>query len=333
MRSSLAPLLAVAALAACSQQSRHNPADEQLRAIYSGEWKWRTDQLPDNEDSTRPIADHLARVDAATQDMRLKYWQDVLRRVKAIARASLSAREQVNYDIYRAQIEILIANQQFRDFEMPANSDTTFWTDLGYTARRPFRGLSDYEHWIAQMRDSAALLPRTDGRDARRHEARLHAPAHHHGRARWLDHRGHRPRRPRGACSTPPSRTCRGSRRPKPRRCARRPSRSSATWCSRRTRSCSRFMRSEYVPGMRTTLAAQDLPDGKAYYRAKIREFTTLDMEPGCDPSARGRRGGAPARGDARGDARHGLQGRLSRLPELPAQRPALLRQERRTSC
>jgi uncharacterized protein (DUF885 family) len=41
-----------------------------------------------------------------------------------------------------------------------------------------------------------------------------------------------------------------------------------------------KFMRTEYVPGLRTTLAAQDLPDGKAFYRAKIREFTTLDMEP-----------------------------------------------------
>jgi uncharacterized protein (DUF885 family) len=39
------------------------------------------------------------------------------------------------------------------------------------------------------------------------------------------------------------------------------------------------FMRSEYVPGMRTTLAAADLPDGRNYYRAKIREFTTLDMD------------------------------------------------------
>ena len=41
-----------------------------------------------------------------------------------------------------------------------------------------------------------------------------------------------------------------------------------------------KFMRSEYVPGMRTTLAAADLPDGASYYRAKIREFTTLDMDP-----------------------------------------------------
>jgi uncharacterized protein (DUF885 family) len=39
-------------------------------------------------------------------------------------------------------------------------------------------------------------------------------------------------------------------------------------------------MRTEYVPGMRTTLAAADLPDGRNYYRFKIREFTTTDMDP-----------------------------------------------------
>jgi uncharacterized protein (DUF885 family) len=41
-----------------------------------------------------------------------------------------------------------------------------------------------------------------------------------------------------------------------------------------------KFMRTEYVPGTRTTLAAADLPDGRNYYRAKIREFTTLDLDP-----------------------------------------------------
>jgi len=40
------------------------------------------------------------------------------------------------------------------------------------------------------------------------------------------------------------------------------------------------FMRTEYVPQARTSLAAYDLPDGKNYYQAKIREFTTLDEDP-----------------------------------------------------
>ncbi|HYP66234.1 MAG TPA: DUF885 family protein, partial [Steroidobacteraceae bacterium] len=142
-----------ALLSGCSQQSSRHAADERLRTIYTSEWKWRTEQLPGNEDGTLPIADHLPKMDPATQAMRLKYWQDTLRRVEAIPRESLSPPEQVNQDIYREQLAVLIDRQRFRDFEMPANSDSAFWTDIGYTARRPFRSLADYQHWIAQMRD------------------------------------------------------------------------------------------------------------------------------------------------------------------------------------
>ena len=85
--------------------------------------------------------------------MRLRTWQDTLQKLDSIPLAELSPAERINYEVYRPQIETLIANQQFRDYEMPANSDTTFWTDLGYTARRPYRNVQDYRNWIAQMRD------------------------------------------------------------------------------------------------------------------------------------------------------------------------------------
>ena len=85
--------------------------------------------------------------------MRLRYWEGVLAKLNAINRAELSAKQQVNYDVYRPQIEVLIANQRFRDYEMPANSDTTFWTDMGYTARRTFRKPEDYKNWLGQLRD------------------------------------------------------------------------------------------------------------------------------------------------------------------------------------
>jgi len=139
--------------AGCTRQSAQQAADARLQAIYTTEWRWRSDQQPNDEDGTRPIFDHLPHVDPATQEMRLKYWQQVAGRLAGIDRAALSAPEQVNYDIYRAQIAVLIANQRFRDFEMPANSDTSFWSDIGLTARRPFRHLEDYEHWIKQLKD------------------------------------------------------------------------------------------------------------------------------------------------------------------------------------
>jgi len=40
------------------------------------------------------------------------------------------------------------------------------------------------------------------------------------------------------------------------------------------------FFREEYLPKARATLAAEALPDGKAYYRQQIREYTTLDLDP-----------------------------------------------------
>jgi uncharacterized protein (DUF885 family) len=41
-----------------------------------------------------------------------------------------------------------------------------------------------------------------------------------------------------------------------------------------------RFWTGEYVPGAVTSLAAEALPDGKAYYQSKIREFATVKMTP-----------------------------------------------------
>jgi len=268
----------VAAVCACSPQSQQNSADEQLRAIYTSEWKWRSDQQPEGEDGTRPIADHLPRVDPATQEMRLKYWEDVLRRVDAIARASLSAPEQLNYDIYRAQIAVLIANQRFRDFEMPANSDTTFWTDLGYTARRPFRTLADYQHWIAQMHD----IPRyfhEQMDEMRAGVKRGFTPPQITMQGRDASITAVTEATPEGSLFYAPFKEMPGIAP------ARQTSlRAEAVKTIRELVQPAyvellKFMRTEYVPGCRTTLAAQDLPDGKNFYRAKIREFTTLDME------------------------------------------------------
>src|ERR1700733_12515958 len=72
-----------------------NDADARFRAIYTSEWKWRDEQLPDNEDSQKPIRDHLPKVDPESQAMRLRTWQDVLQKIDAVPRSELSAAEQL----------------------------------------------------------------------------------------------------------------------------------------------------------------------------------------------------------------------------------------------
>jgi uncharacterized protein (DUF885 family) len=41
-----------------------------------------------------------------------------------------------------------------------------------------------------------------------------------------------------------------------------------------------KFMQTEYIPGARRSLAAESLPDGKAYYQSKILEDTTTHLSP-----------------------------------------------------
>jgi uncharacterized protein (DUF885 family) len=282
MRNSLGSLLLAmgltAALAACGR-SGHEGMDARLRAIYNTEWKWRTDQQPDDEDGTRPISDHLPRVDPATQEMRLKYWVDVQQRLAGIDRARLSETEQVNYDIYRAQIAVLVANQRFRDYEMPANSDTTFWTDIGYTARRPFRHLEDYQHWIGQMQDIPRYF-REQMQEMRAGLQRGFTPPRTTMEGRDASITAVTEAAAQDSLFYTPFKEMNGVPPAKQQELRAAALKTIREVVQPAYVELLKFVRTEYVPGMRTTLAAEELPDGRNYYRAKIREFTTLDMQP-----------------------------------------------------
>jgi len=269
----------VGVLAFSPGRSRAGDADARLQAIYTAEWHWRDEQFPDNEDAQKPIQDHLPKVDPDTQAMRLRTWQDTLRKLDSIPRAELSAAERLNYDVYRPQIEALIESQQFREYEMPANSDTTFWTDLGYTARRPYRNLQDYRNWIAQMKDIPRYF-REQMDEMRRGQRRGFTPPKVTLTGRDASITAVTDATPQDSLFYTPFKDMPGISE-----ADQAGLRAQAIGVIRDSvlptyRELLKFMRTEYVPGARATLAAYDLPDGKAYYRSKIREFTTVDRDP-----------------------------------------------------
>jgi uncharacterized protein (DUF885 family) len=272
-------VMACALILAASACTRTPSADTRLQAIYTEEWKWREDQFPDNEDAQKPIQDHLPKVDPASQAMRLRKWQDVLQRIDGIPRAQLSADEQINFDVYRPQIQALIADQQFREYEMPANSDTTFWTDIGYTARRQYRRVQDYRNWIAQMKD----MPRYFHEQMDEMRAGLKrgfTPPQVTLQGRDASITAVTDATPEGSLFYTPFKDMPGITE-----ADKKSLRDEAISTIRDTvqptyRELLTFFRAEYLPGTRTTLAAYDLPDGAAYYRSRIRLFTTLDQDP-----------------------------------------------------
>jgi uncharacterized protein (DUF885 family) len=262
-----------------AQEAKQPEADAQLQAIYSVEWAWRDEQFPDDEDTQKPIANHLPDVSPAAQQMRLGYWLDVQRKLDALPREQLSQRERLNYDIYRPQIQVLIENQRFRDFEMPANADTTFWTNLGYTARRSFRTPQDYRNWISQMQD----IPRYFSQQTEEMRAGLKrglTPPRVTMQGREASITAVTDVAPEASLFYTPFKDMPGVSTAEQADLRAQALRIIGERVQPAYRDLLRFMRTEYLPRTRTTLAAWDLPDGKRYYRAKIREFTTLDRDP-----------------------------------------------------
>ena len=256
-----------------------NTEDTKFKAIYSAEWTWREKQFADDEDSGDKISATLPDVSAAAQAERLRMWTMVAQQVAALDPAKLSPDEQVNLQIYRAQIDGLLSAQRFRDYEKPLNADSSFWGDLAGTAQATFKTEADYRHYLTFM----AAMPRyfhdqignmraglargftppkvtLDGRDASVASI-VDAPS---------------------AEASPyyaPFKSMPGvipaAVQAELRAAGVAAIRTSVVPAHRELLS---FLRTDYIPHARTDLAAATLPDGKAYYQAKIKEFTTLDL-------------------------------------------------------
>ncbi len=259
-------------------------ADDQFKALYSKEWTWRQQQFSgyDTEDSqSNPDDARLPDVGAKAQAARLAYWNDVLKQLDAIPAKDLSPENQVNLAVYRPQVENLAASVRFRDYEMPFNSDSQFWSDLGFMTRRPLRNEKAARAYIAKLNDipryfdeqianmRAGLkrgfsVPRAvlDGRDVSiASYAEVKSPQ---------DSEFYKPLKELPAAI--PADMQASLRTDAQRAIAERVIPAYAKLL--------KFFRDDYVPHARKTLAAEAMPDGKAWYRQQIREYTTLDLDP-----------------------------------------------------
>lgn len=264
---------------AFAQQS----ADARFRQIYQQEWAWRTGQSGISASGeAQPNNGRLDQVDAKSQRERLDYWRKVMRQLDTIDVQRLSSADQVNYAVYREQIRNFIADQQFKQWQMPFNSDSAFWSeledDLGADA---LHTEADYRRYVERL----GQVPAYFGQEIANMRAGLKRGfsvprAVLAGRDRSIA---------AVADITDPTQT--SFYAPLQQMPATIPvADAAAIQADAREKilhgvipayaKLLRFFRKEYVPHARTTLAAEALPDGKNYYRQQIREYTTLDLDP-----------------------------------------------------
>ncbi len=255
-------------------------ADAQFKAIYEAEWAWRDAQLiADSWDG--PIRDRMPQIDAKTQAARLAYWDATLTKLAKVRVDHLSPKARADYGVYRLQIITLANSQRFKDYEAPFNSDSAFWSEMASTARKPFKTVQDYRNFIAQMQTWPAYFAQS--------EANMRA-----GLARGF---------------TPPKVTLMG-REASVAVVAQaasptdtifyQPFKTLPASLSASEQEALRaeavvvirdqvipahikllaFLKDDYLPKATETLAAESLPDGRAYYQAKILEYATVELTP-----------------------------------------------------
>ena len=280
----VARIMLPALLAACAlarAQSQADSAAERFKALYSAEYSWRLMQDPPYEDRPKGLPLQLPDVSPVNQAAKLARWTDVERQLQAIAPAELGVADRVNYAVYRQQIESLLAGQRFRDFEKPLNADSSFWGDLAELARDELRTEQDYREYIALLRD----IPRYF--DQQMVNMRAGSARHFTPPAVTLTGREAGVAQiataamPTDVIYYKPFKEFPGTF-PTGLRDSLREQGDAAIREAviPAYAKLLEFLRTEYLPRARTTLAAYALPAGKAYYRAKIREFVTLDLPP-----------------------------------------------------
>jgi uncharacterized protein (DUF885 family) len=271
-----------APFAAAVDASAESRAEAAFKALYLREWNQRmldSPGLPDAEGKRR-IADRLPDVSAESRTRSVAFWKSIRDELNAMDLDALSPASRIDARILRAQLDDAIANAELGSWMMPLNSDSSFFGNLAMVpAQTPLSTrdeaeaylawLADIPRYFAQQTDNmrkglstGMSVPRIvlKGRDA---TAALHAEV-----------------------ETPEQSVFFAPFRQLPERWAEDDR--EALIARARTTIVDKvqpayaglrdFLRTEYLPRAREGIAAHDLPDGKAWYRAQIREYTTLDL-------------------------------------------------------
>jgi uncharacterized protein (DUF885 family) len=257
-------------------------AEAQFEALWQADWAWRLKDSPLLAQSVGQTAQGLDRVNAAAREARLVHLREVEAALAKIDSAALSNQSRVDAEILLAQIQSAREQLELGAWMLPLNGDSSFYADLALVprnwriddakeARRYLATLGEIPRYFAEQIanleagiEAGVTVPRVvlAGRDrAARAQAEFADPEQS---PFFLPLRSLPPAiGPETAASMRAEARTIIAERVMPAYAA-----------------LAKFLAETYIPQARTSIAAHDLPNGKAWYRAQIREFTTLDLAP-----------------------------------------------------
>ena len=254
-----------------------------LHDLFEREW---TVRLQENPLFATSVGHHefnhlLPSVGQEDLARRHKLWQDFLDELHSINRDELDPEDRVSYAIFERQLGNRITDYEFAGYQVPINADSGFHTGLVRLPNQmPFSTVEDYENYISRLRAFPGYFEQQITNMRAGLERGMTVPrvvlesVDVPIRSMVVDE----PRDSRFAL--PFDRFPATLPETERERLRQAGEAAIAEAVVPAYLDFLEFMVDEYVPGARTTLGASELPNGPAYYRHRIRSFTTLDMEP-----------------------------------------------------
>jgi uncharacterized protein (DUF885 family) len=252
-----------------------------LHALFDREWKWRLKQSPEFATSVGVHDDDDKLSDASMESIAqsVKDSEGFRAELAKIDRAGLPADEQANYDIFDTQLRERIESFGFNEQYLTINADSGFHSGFPLIWQSmPFQTAKQYENYIARLRafprymeQNIALMKEGLKSGMTVPKATLVGTEDSLKVLLVSDPE-------KSALWTPFSRI------PQQLPAADRERILEAGRAAIREavgpayQTFYDFMVKEYLPGCRETLAATALPNGEAYYKFLIRQYTTLDL-------------------------------------------------------
>ncbi len=269
-------LIAAAALM-CAAPAIAQNAD--LTRLFADEraFVYREDPLSATSAGVDDYDDRLPSVTPEANARQLRENREFLTRLHAIDRAQLSHQEQVSYDLFDFMVGQRVHLARYTDWRLPFNSDSGFYSEIVLLddLQAP-RTVHDYENYIARLNDTRRYFREQIGNMRTGMRDGFTLPREIIGGVSQVIG-GFRYESPEAIGLYAPfanfPATVPDSERARLREAGRAAIATNVIPAFDEFRT---FFETEYAPRARNTIAAQRLPNGRAYYADLVRYYTTL---------------------------------------------------------
>ncbi|HEU4881967.1 MAG TPA: DUF885 domain-containing protein [Longimicrobium sp.] len=279
MRTRLIPILALLAAVPAAAQT---PA-ERLRQLFADDWELTLRESPTFATSMGDRRFNALLDPAGPEDVQRRTEENrrFLARLRAIPRDSLSAADRVNYDIYGRQVGLAVEEVELGLHLMPITNREGFHTWFPELPQQvPLNNTEDYENYIARLRAfrpwvgqyvalmregirTGMVLPSVslNGIES---SLQPHIVADPTQSLLWAPFKEF----PAGVPESDRARLAAAGRE------------AVEQSVVPGYRDFLEFIQREYAPAARRGIGASELPNGRAFYAQRVRNYTTLDVTP-----------------------------------------------------